>query len=942
MSRKSAALAAGTIIIAAAAAAATVSRIPRNVGRSIDGETSTAVATAAAAGTSRVLEARLGHPQADRYRPYLDAGPTRSTATRGHPLPLAAMAALEERGDHHGIATIYLLEGGALRQAEAHLARAPASPGVANDRAVIALQRNDPEQALAILEPIVRAHPRHGLALWNRALALRALGLDLGAAASFEAAAALSKEPGQDGWAAEAADHAKSLREAVQRRQGGWRTAEERRRRLIADGVVLPRSLVASHPDLAREALYDALRAAGTARAAAKLHDLAAALDERAGRDSVLRGVVTRTAGGAHSARRKRLAAQYRDLVLADRPPPPAETDAFLEEAGRDPDAADIFFGALIRTKRAYRRSADLAQAAARVGDPYLALQAEDYCAIAETQIEHQPLRAERRLGEALRRCDEHAFGRLCLRLRLTLSWLLSHQHRMSEARKLASFVQQQARATGDAEHELLALERLGLSAFAGSATGALVRAYTEERPLREPGACAVRVAAAESLASMALRALDVDEARRRIKEATGCPSRGLSRVAVLATLARFHGTAEEAARFDQALAELRSDPRGLPAASAAVVTAYEGRAFLLRDRAAGRRLLAQAAEAARALSEDDESTLTARWLSQIALAFDAARDGAYADALSFILAEERVTTSLQPRECLLAVAADLERTVAVMKDVRGTLDGELQTHAALPYDLAAVVPPRMRAALGACPAVTVVAPPPLYGMARLLPSGAAWSYRLGGPTRGMSAAAASAAAADHRRLVISDVVPAPHLQLPPVGRWRPRARADDTLISVSGAAATPARTLAEMAGADEIDLHVHGIVDPAVTDASFLVLAPDAGGAFTLSVDDVRRAKLARRPVVLLAACHGADRSRAHYNTWGLPRAFLEAGARVVIAASAAVPDDEAGVFFDAVSDDIAAGVSPRVALRDQRNRWHSAHPEGAQGWVDDVLVFE
>lgn len=163
---------------------------------------------------TRELEARLFDPRADKHRPYspmrggadgLEAGKVT--------LPLRPLAQMEERKDFRGIVAAYVLHG-QLQQAQAVLAREPESLARNIDLSVVALQDGRYQDALMLLDkPVVRANPRNAQALWNRGLALRALGQKDAAAAAFEQVAELD-EPG---WSDEARGLAKGLREEVAR-----------------------------------------------------------------------------------------------------------------------------------------------------------------------------------------------------------------------------------------------------------------------------------------------------------------------------------------------------------------------------------------------------------------------------------------------------------------------------------------------------------------------------------------------------------------------------------------------------------------------------------------------------------------------------------------------------------------------------------------------------
>ncbi|MCY1011106.1 CHAT domain-containing protein [Nannocystis pusilla] len=141
---------------------------------------------------------------------------------------------------------------------------------------------------------------------------------------------------------------------------------------------------------------------------------------------------------------------------------------------------------------------------------------------------------------------------------------------------------------------------------------------------------------------------------------------------------------------------------------------------------------------------------------------------------------------------------------------------------------------------------------------------------------------------------------------------------------------------LQALPAAGEIEFHVHGLVDLAVSDASFLALTPEADGRHTLTAGQIRGVALPARPVVILGACHAGQVAPYLHEAWSLPSAFLEAGARVVIASPAPVEDREAGPFFDAVRARIRRGASPAVAVRDERLL------RGGADWAAHVLVFE
>jgi hypothetical protein len=142
------------------------------------------------------------------------------------------------------------------------------------------------------------------------------------------------------------------------------------------------------------------------------------------------------------------------------------------------------------------------------------------------------------------------------------------------------------------------------------------------------------------------------------------------------------------------------------------------------------------------------------------------------------------------------------------------------------------------------------------------------------------------------------------------------------------------------MPRADEIDLHIHGVMLPQVSDVPALVLSPDPGGDALLTLDELDQLSLPEHPAVLLGACHAARTAPYGSVHASLPAAFLKAGARLVFAAASPVEDSEAGDFFEAVRQRMAAGAEPPVALRDERQapRWRQqpAH------WTRDVVLYQ
>jgi hypothetical protein len=221
-----------------------------------------------------------------------------------------------------------------------------------------------------------------------------------------------------------------------------------------------------------------------------------------------------------------------------------------------------------------------------------------------------------------------------------------------------------------------------------------------------------------------------------------------------------------------------------------------------------------------------------------------------------------------------------------------------------------------------------------LQGQPRVLPAGLPWSYATGAH-RGVSPQGQTSTEA--QTLIVTNVTPPSYLRLPALS-----PRAPDPTPStrtLSGPEATPARVLAAMSGASEIQFHTHALVDMGVSNASHLVLSPGLDGSYALTAEAIRGIELRGRPIIVLAACHSAQGARYQHAPWSLPHAFLAAGARAVFATGTAIPDAGAGPFFTRVLERVRAGADPAVALRDERTPTLVSNPSS---WVADVILFE
>jgi len=430
-----------------------------------------------AGGAERRLEARLSTPGADRHRPYqVSRGPQALP-----PPPLESIARLEKENELVAAGDAYLARG-QPEVARGYLERALDTPGAYASRAALALALGEPGRAYDLASSALAKQPGLSPARWNRALALRALGLPLAAAADFDAVAAA----GEPGWAEEARQLAAPLRVEMERRRAARAAAVARCREAVEGKAPFPVDLAEGFPHLVRRCFGDALRGAGTARAVKALAPAAEALDRRWNGDHLRRAVeaVERRLQG-----REPLAREYARLAAGGGGP---EDAASLADRARRQGQPDLELGALdlLPVERLdLERFRALAEAS---GDPWLTTLLAEKAAAADLGG-GRPERALEELWGALADCAVLDQGYHCLGLeRLALSAYLMKDSAwdiatMGDALSMGQRALERARRESDLEAEAGLLRQL--SEVAGhDGDEALSRAYGEEAALRAGG----------------------------------------------------------------------------------------------------------------------------------------------------------------------------------------------------------------------------------------------------------------------------------------------------------------------------------------------------------------------------------------------------------------------------------------------------------------------
>ena len=120
-----------------------------------------------------------------------------------------------------------------------------------------------------------------------------------------------------------------------------------------------------------------------------------------------------------------------------------------------------------------------------------------------------------------------------------------------------------------------------------------------------------------------------------------------------------------------------------------------------------------------------------------------------------------------------------------------------------------------------------------------------------------------------------------------------------------------------------------HAVLDTASPLLSRIVLQGAKDDDGLLSVADIRRTPLPRRPIVVLSGCEtGVGRIASDESVQGLSSAFLQAGAQSVISSLWLVDDSPTASLMTLLYGSTASGVAPAQALRAAMLKVKEAHP--------------
>lgn len=850
----------------------------------------------------RALEARFTGTLFAPHRPYGVLRGDRAIES----IALADLAALEQRGDRADLIAALAATGNVQRAQEVAVAL-PDGASADADRAALALAAGDSERALDDAYAATARDPRLGAGWWNLGLAARASGQVRVARGAFEHVAEL----GEPGWADEARAQIAELDRTLAP-ELEFDAFRQRAQAMIDGGPVIAVADVHRFPAFARVYVLEALRLASGPRVE-ELRPLARELDDLSGVATVMPALDR--AAAADPVLRARFAARYRPVL--DRTASADEVAKLIVDLARAGHAVDdIRAGAIILGNQVELHLDELKAIAA--GDPWNELVEE------RVRIKHEypagDPRAVAKLTALLDVCTNNAWSMRCGQVAQELARQLFASGRAKEAeswnaraldwyrRGVALPYIYPARALlGDIHRNL---DRTGLA-----------RAELEEVMLATRVTnCRLRRYSAIALAYLALDRRDWAATRATLPSPVaeqGCEtSFEIQALGTAVDLARATGNADDLTRaraWIDASAGFADPNRD--------AIALVGRVRLGGDRDPA------AVSQLRAWLADHAPDANAPWPTAIrswgfqTLLADAGARGDYSRVLELAAAEYANATRSR---CALVVSLDDTSLTIAARTPTGVV-GDQRT--IVPRELAslAIVPRPIVDALARCDGIAVAARPPLHGRADLLPPELPWWF---------AGDVTSPSASVGPRMAVEVTSPQPpDSSLPALPDPGPSRVGFDR--SLSGADATPSNVLAALAQATYIELHAHGIVSLADDDAAFLALSPDRDGTYTLRARDLRNAKLAHAPVVVLAACRAATVAPSYATRWSLPDALLFAGARAVVGVDIPVPDAGARAVFDELHRRLDAGEPVHAALAAIR----AAAPPGA--WQRRLMLF-
>jgi tetratricopeptide (TPR) repeat protein len=153
-------------------------------------------------------------------------------------------------------------------------------------------------------------------------------------------------------------------------------------------------------------------------------------------------------------------------------------------------------------------------------------------------------------------------------------------------------------------------------------------------------------------------------------------------------------------------------------------------------------------------------------------------------------------------------------------------------------------------------------------------------------------------------------------------------ARHYDRATVLTGARATAANVLSQMAGTSVFHFGGHAVLNELSPEMSSIVLAAEHGQDTRIYVQELLQRRLPMKLVVLSACSTAATHSRMARGTLTVARAFLKGGARTVVGTYWPVSDTAAARFSTTLHDALLRGDDVAHAVREAQLRLKSSSP--------------
>ena len=880
----------------------------------------------------RRVEVRFSDPAFDAHRPLLVM--RASGQPQSEPIGFSVVAGLEQRGQRNAVVAARALAGD-VQAATEYASKLPATARSLSDRAALELlavtgqdsvprprQEQAADRAISLTSDALRLDPNCVQAMWNKALALKLLGLPLEAARVFDEIA----RRGEPGWSKEASSNGEKLALSYRADLANWTQLGQEIEAMVAGGPPLAPARAQYSPSEARKALYLAIASAATTDRLDALLPLAHTLDaafSMATLEPLIKRIRT-----SDLARRAPIARALQRFIVDKRPP--EEIDA-VRRRSVGPALEDILFASFLAVPDAATDEANLAllkQASSSHADSWRQQLFVLRHAYYLQYIKRDPSRAEAIARTAAPLCRAEPSSLLCGRISLIAGHANTDMGRLDVALKELAEARRISRqpATRDVEARVLhaIAQVMAMRAQEAIDSSAVAAAYFGEYALRSD-ACDQRL---QGLDFVALAALDrhryreaaESRARADVLESGECsksPLRLNGETVRLRLLLAGLGSAETLHHKLDVLGQTESRDR---------ISSYIGflraAATAASDRSAGdtalRRVIAEVdADSTKPLGQ------LARSLSYGMLIENAAVAGE-ADNVATLLGQRLAIQT--PDRCVVTIA-QWHRAVVAVRGVHGESAVVVREVPAgtLSLTSAQLIPQPLRDRLAGCPRVEVMVSGPYFGMPNILDHTVPWVYRT-------TNAAVANVPLNRNELVVTDVKPPEDLNLPQLRSFEGSSSA----VVLRSTGATPNATLDAMKKAGLIVIVAHGVTDAREPSAASLILSADRDGEYLLTAAKVRKAHLDNAPIVILAGCD-AGRVQATQEPWSLATSFLAAGARAVIAPTEQIPDEEASKAFASLVARIRADANPVDAVRAEQ----MTQGPGA-AWLSSIVVFE